>query len=217
MPTDVSLKEAAAIAEVPEAAVRKAVESGVVRPRAVQHRRVHRLRFRARDLVYVKVVADFPWDLPRVDKVALREIIENRCASAGRWQARDGEIVAESSVGELRLDIRRLRHALVDRMKAFVRGRRRVVSDPQTMGGEPVFAGTRIPVAHVAGLFAKQVPLSEIAEDYPALTANDLRFASMVALMKPDPGRPRKPLTLIRDGRPVATVDRVVTDRAAPH
>jgi uncharacterized protein (DUF433 family) len=48
------------------------------------------------------------------------------------------------------------------------------VSDPAVLGGEPVFAGTRIPLAHVAALFAKGVPPDEIAEDHPGLDARDL-------------------------------------------
>lgn len=98
----------------------------------------------------------------------------------------------------------------------YARGRRRVESDPRVMGGEPVFAGTRIPVAHVAGLLAKKVPLDELRQDYPALTDDDLAFASMLAAMKPNPGRPRTKLALTRGGREVPTVDRRVVGRAAP-
>ena len=91
-------------------------------------------------------------------------------------------------------------------MRVYEAGRRRIESRPEVLDGEPVFAGTRIPLAHVAGLFAKGVPLAEIEEDVPRLSDDDLAYARMVSRMKRDPGRPRKPVALMRNGRPVATV-----------
>ena len=44
---------------------------------------------------------------------------------------------------------------------------------------QPVFAGTRIPLAQVAGLIAKGAPLHEIAADYPELSRADLHFAAI--------------------------------------
>src|SRR5216117_1553050 len=116
MRADMSLKEAAAIAEVPEAAVRKAIEAGTLRPRVVSVGRAHRHRFRARDLVYVKVVTSFPWNLPRADKDALFEIIKNRCAEAGRWHAHGTDLVADSPIGEVRVDVARVRSAMAERL-----------------------------------------------------------------------------------------------------
>jgi uncharacterized protein (DUF433 family) len=87
----------------------------------------------------------------------------------------------------------------------YARGRRRVVSSPSVLGGEPVFKGTRIPVAQVAGLIAKGVPLAEIAQDYPALTTVDIAYASIHAKMKRNPGRPRKALRLVRKAGARAT------------
>jgi len=69
------------------------------------------------------------------------------------------------------------------------------------MAGEPVFEGTRIPLAHISGLIAKGVPREEIAEDYPALSRAHLDFAAIHSKMKRNPGRPRKPLRFVR--RPV--------------
>ena len=66
-----------------------------------------------------------------------------------------------------------------------------------------MFEGTRIPLAHVAGLFGKNVPVDEIVEDYPSLVPADLEFAALMARMRPNPGRPRKPLVLVRNGSPL--------------
>jgi uncharacterized protein (DUF433 family) len=97
------------------------------------------------------------------------------------------------------------RRARIDRRyREYRRGLKRIVSDPAVMAGEPVFAGTRIPLAHISGLIAKGIPLDEIAEDYPALGRADLAFAAIHAKMKRNPGRPRKPLRFVRESLPPA-------------
>lgn len=84
------------------------------------------------------------------------------------------------------------------RYRELKRGLKRIISDPEVMAGEPVFEGTRIPLAHVAGKMAKAVPLHEIAADYPALSRADLDFAAIHSKMKRNPERPRKPLRFVR-------------------
>ena len=202
-----SLKEAAALAGVPETAVRKAIEARTIRPHVVVAGRAPRYRFRGTDLVYLKLVTGFPLALTAADKRALRDVIEERRPASGRWLVRGRDVVVRADDLEVRVDLERLRNTLAHRLRTYRRGRRRILSDPAILGGEPVFEGTRIPLRHIAGLIAKGVPREELTEDYPSLSAEDLDFSAMVARMKPDPGRPRKPLALLRDGLPVATVD----------
>ena len=200
MASDFSLKEAAAIVEVPEPVVRKAVEAKTVRPRRVLTRsgRAPRYRFGVKDMLFLKLMADFPLALSRQDKTALRDLIEKRRREAGRWQVAGSDFALQSGDITLVLRVKHARNALAHNLLAFRRGRRRIVSDPTVVGGEPVFEGTRIPLAHIAALIAKHVPLEEIAEDYPALSRDDLAFAAIHARMKPNPGRPRKPVRFIR-------------------
>lgn len=198
-----SLKEAAAVAGVPEPVIRKAIEAGTIRPCAVTSGLMPRYRFGVKDMLYLKLLSDFPLPLDREDKAALRRLVEGRCRSTGRWHAADGDLVIRSGDLTLHVEVGRVRDALARRLSTWRRGRRRIVRDPAVLGGEPVFAGTRIPLAHVAALFAKGVPADEIAEDYPALSREDLGFAAMCAKMKRDPGRPRKPLRLLRGGEAV--------------
>src|ERR1051326_6115512 len=84
------------------------------------------------------------------------------------------------------------------------RGLKRIISDPEIMAGEPVFAGTRIPLAHISGLIAKGVPREGIAEDYPALSRTDLAFAAIHSKMKRTTGRPRIPVRFVRRPPPQA-------------
>jgi uncharacterized protein (DUF433 family) len=219
MPLNFSLKEAAAIAGVPEPAVRKAIEAGTVRPRAVSVGRARRYRFGVGDMLYLKLVAGFPLALSGEDKAALRCLIEHREPPTGRWQAgEEGDLVVRAGEVAVRVEAGPVRRALARDLLAYRRGRRRVVSDPAVLGGEPVFEETRIPLAHVAALIAKGVSLEEIAEDYPALSHGDLAFAAIHARMKPDPGRPRKPLELVRTGeRARAAAGSIRGGREAAH
>ena len=209
MATNFSLKEAAAIADIPEHEVRKAIEAKTVRPFVASAGRSPRYRFVTNDLLFLKLLIGFPFPLRREDKAALHDIVGARQRSAGRWRCGDGDIIIESDGIVLRLDVKPARNLLAHRLRAFHRGRRRVVSNPDVLGGEPVFAGTRIPLAHIARLFTKNVPFKEIQEDYPGLSPEDLEYAALVARIKPNPGRPRKPLVLVRSGCPVTTRDRV--------
>lgn len=45
----------------------------------------------------------------------------------------------------------------------------RVVTDPEILGGTPVFAGTRVPIAVLFENLADGLSLDEILESYPTL------------------------------------------------
>ena len=81
--------------------------------------------------------------------------------------------------------------------------RKRILSDPAILNGTPVFRGTRIPLDHIAGLIRKAVPMSEIIEDYPSLSEQDIAYARVFArLVKPSPvSGTIKPIQLRRKTR----------------
>jgi uncharacterized protein (DUF433 family) len=197
-----SLKEAAAIVDVPEPFVRKAIDQKTLRPRAVSAGRAVRYRFDESDMLFLKVISRFPFGLPRKDKDALRSLVEGRRASAGKWRTMKGDFVVHADDLVIHVGVGNLRNALAHDLAAYRRGQKRIVSNPSVRGGEPVFEGTRIALAHVCALIAKRVPLDEIAADYPALSRDDLAFAAIHSKMKRNPGRPRKPLRLLRKRHP---------------
>lgn len=53
----------------------------------------------------------------------------------------------------------------------------RITIDPQTCGGKPVFAGTRVPVYVMLEMLANEEAPREILAEYPNLTAEDLHDA----------------------------------------
>jgi uncharacterized protein (DUF433 family) len=66
--------------------------------------------------------------------------------------------------------------------------RRLVVSDPEILGGDPVFRGTRVPVHLIAELVAQGSNLAELLESYPRLTAEMIRLAPVYAAVHPQRG-----------------------------
>jgi uncharacterized protein (DUF433 family) len=67
-----------------------------------------------------------------------------------------------------------------------------VVSDPEILGGDPVFRGTRVPVHLIAELVAQGSKPDELIEGYPRLTAEMIRLAPVYAAAYPLRGPRRK-------------------------
>jgi uncharacterized protein (DUF433 family)/DNA-binding transcriptional MerR regulator len=60
---------------------------------------------------------------------------------------------------------------------SLLRPRAHLSVDPETQGGCPVIAGTRVPYDAVASLMREDVPADRISEYYPAITAEAARDA----------------------------------------
>jgi uncharacterized protein (DUF433 family) len=60
--------------------------------------------------------------------------------------------------------------------------REHLAVDPDTQGGTPVIAGTRVPYDAVAGLMRDDIPAERIAEYYPSVSADAARDALSFAV-----------------------------------
>jgi uncharacterized protein (DUF433 family) len=116
--------------------------------------------------------------------------------------------------GLLKIDLREPRRELAASLRALRRARHLVMSDPEIMGGDPVFRGTRIPVHLIAELVAQGSAQAELCEGYPRLTAEMIRLAPVYAAAYPLRGRPRKQPW--RDHQPVQRGRRRLATSAAP-
>lgn len=74
----------------------------------------------------------------------------------------------------------------------LVRSHALVTTDPEVMGGVPVFAGTRVPVAIVLGSLATGIQLNRLKGSYPFLTEAHIRAAKVYETVHPRRGRPRR-------------------------
>jgi uncharacterized protein (DUF433 family) len=193
-----SLREAAAIAGIPETTIRTAIEKRSIRPSSSRVGKSIRYEFDLNELLFIKLLTEFPFSLPKEDKDSLRQLVGKSSGSMGRWQMRGPDLLMKKGELSVSVHYRPLRKQLLQNVNLYRKGAGRIVSDPEILSGEPVFKGTRIPLEHIAGLLRKGSSEAEIREDYPALSDLDLAFASIHARMSPPPGRPRKPLELGR-------------------
>jgi uncharacterized protein (DUF433 family) len=94
--------------------------------------------------------------------------------------------------GLLKIDLREPRRELATSLRELRRARRLVISDPEIMGGDPVFRGTRVPVHLIADLVAQGATEAELLGGYPRLAPEMIRLAPVYAAAYPLRGRPRK-------------------------
>jgi len=120
--------------------------------------------------------------------------------------------VRSVSIGVVSVDIGSFVLKAVNRMKAIERAQQFVTSDPEILGGVPVFAGTRVPVDTVMASLKKGIDRKRILRAYPFLTDEHLEAARIYSEVHPRRGRPTKTSTAppswkIKSSRHVARHD----------
>jgi len=128
--------------------------------------------------------------------LSIERRLSDRIAPELRRQVFDALAEAPRNVvslegGLVKIDLREPRRELATSLRELRRAKRLVVSDPEIIGGDPVFRGTRVPVHVVAELVAKGSTQAELLEGYPRLTAEMIRLAPIYAAAYPLRGRPR--------------------------
>jgi len=88
------------------------------------------------------------------------------------------------------IDVGGARDKMSKRLHNLEKASQMVHSDPDIMGGTPVFCGTRIPVYVIADLMEQGTPTEEILEGYPKLTRELVEYAVIYARTHPRRGRP---------------------------
>jgi uncharacterized protein (DUF433 family) len=117
------------------------------------------------------------------------ETIRNARAHCSTW-----EEWKDCTIGDHYLTIRfsDLWKVVDERLHRLSEARGMVVEDPEILSGTPVIRGTRIPVHDVAAQVEAEVPMEEILEMYPRLSAAQVALASIYAKAVPQRGRPRR-------------------------
>ncbi len=146
--------------------------------------------------MFIKLLTEFPFPLSKEDKDSLRKLVTKSSGSAGQWQRHGPDLLMTKGELSVSVHFRPLREQIVQNVNLYRKGFDRIASNPEVLGGEHVFKGTRISLEHVAGLFRRGASETEIREDYAVLSDIDLAFAAVHARMRPPPGRPRKSLEL---------------------
>jgi uncharacterized protein (DUF433 family) len=135
-------------------------------------------------------------DLRGLMSLALERRLADRFAPELRREVFDALATAPRSRvsldgGFLTIDLREPRRELATSLRALRRARDVIISDPDTMGGDPVFRGTRVPVHLIATLLGQGSTETELLEAYPRLTAEMIQLAPIYAAAYPLRGRPR--------------------------
>src|SRR5579863_3481112 len=175
--------QAAAITGLPLAAVHKAIDVRLIRPRVARSGATRRRLLSREQLIYLQLEAEGLRLLPVGTR---REIAE----SIQRSPKAETLPVAEGTA--LLIEIGAARRAVESQLKQLARMEEMVVSDPEIMRGTPVFKGTRIPVDLVADMLEQGAAAEEILEGYPTLTAEKIAIAPMYMRAFPRRGRPSR-------------------------
>jgi uncharacterized protein (DUF433 family) len=175
---DLTTSEVAALFDLDERRVRKDVEYGVI------GRTESPPRFELAEVVYFCMMAASSFDLRVEDRKKLYRQIAS--ALSAKKPPREVELGAYFV---MRLDS--AVHDIEARLDDFARWKQKLVETEDILGGEPVFPRSRLAVRQIGEMARRGASASEILEDYPYLTEQDVEFAKRFAAAYPRLGRPR--------------------------
>lgn len=171
------------MAGLPLKAVQKAMDSGLIRPQRVRRgKQVQRL-LSAGQVVYLRLEAEGVRLLPLAARRKLARAVE---------ASPDVATLAVSGGTALLVRVRQARKDVDRGLKRLRKARRMAHSNPDFMGGTPVFRGTRIPVDLVAAILAQGAPVEEILDGYPSLKREQVELAPLYVAAFPRRGRPAR-------------------------
>lgn len=170
--------QASAVTGLPLAAVHKAIDSRLIRPRSGGGAR---RMLTKEQLVYLQLEAEGLRLLPVRTR---REIAESilRLHKSEQLPVAKGKAIL--------IEIGAARRSVEKRLKQLARIEDLVVRDPAIMGGAPVFRGTRIPVDLVADMLSQGATVKEVLEGYPTLNEEKIASAPIYISAFPRRGRP---------------------------
>ncbi len=175
--------EASAVARLPLKAVHKVLDSHLIQPqRSRQGNHIQRL-LSAEHLVYLRLEAEGVRLLPVATRREVAREIE---------LAPNVDFVAVSGSSALVIQVKSARKDVKRELKRLHKAQRMGVSDPEIMGGTPVYCGTRIPIDLVATMLAQGASTEEILEGYPALNHERVELAPLYVAAFPRRGRPAR-------------------------
>jgi uncharacterized protein (DUF433 family) len=90
------------------------------------------------------------------------------------------------------VDVDAARRDVTARMLDLDEAERLIHSDKETLGGEPVFKGTRIPVYSIAAMLEAGASVDDLLSGYPKLDAHMLELGRLWAAAHPRRGRPKR-------------------------
>ncbi|QDQ29306.1 DUF433 domain-containing protein [Chitinimonas arctica] len=196
-PVFVPTAEAAYLAELSDRQVNRMVDDQIVPAKLFeQHERGRRLFTRLSAAFARFYFGTEDTLLPAARRLVLAELtdrVERLCCKNDVYTliflpAEMSWKVTQSSV---EIDVAPFIAKTLARMKEVDQADALVVTDPEILGGVPVFAGSRVPVDIVLASLDKGIALDRLCTSYPFLTKAHLAAARTYMQVHPRRGRPR--------------------------
>jgi len=179
-----SRREAAVLAGVPLKTVDKAIEENVVKTRRLRTGTL----LDADDVMTLAVIGKAGLPLKSQTKRTIRRWLHE----AQPYRPGKASELSLSDVVVIRLDPEF--RTLVDQMMRYREDRLRLIeSNPDIRQGEPVIAGTRLPVRAVAERVKGGDSIDDLLDDYPHISRKAFQTALIYAQSHPRRGRPARP------------------------
>jgi uncharacterized protein (DUF433 family) len=175
--------QASAVTGLPLAAVHKAIDSRLIRPRITRSGAAVRRLLSREQLIYLQLEAEGLRLLPVGTRMEIAEALR---------KSPNADVAPVGKGTALFVEIKAARRRVDGQLKQLARIADMVVSDAAIMGGTPVFKGTRVPVDLVADMLAQGTSAKEILEGYPTLNQYMVASAPMYMRAFPRRGRPAR-------------------------
>lgn len=175
--------EAAAVTGLPLAAVHKAIDSRLIRPRSSRSGATVRRLLTKEQLIYLQLEAEGLRLLPAGTRREIADSIQ---------RSPKVDLLAIGNGTVLFVEFKTARRKVESQLRQLAHIEEMVVSDPEIMRGTPVFKGTRIPVDLVADMLAQGATAEEIFEGYPTLNKQKIAIAPRYIRAYPRRGRPSR-------------------------
>jgi len=168
---------------LPLAAVHKAIDSGLIRPRSARSGTTVRRLLTKEQLIYLQLEAE---------GLRLLPVGTRREIAASIQRSPKTDLLAIGNGTALFVEFKSARRRVERQLKQLAEIEGMVVSNPEIMRGTPVFKGTRIPVDLVADMLAQGATAEEILEGYPTLNRERIAIAPLYMRAFPRRGRPSR-------------------------
>jgi len=188
--------QVAAVTRLSLAAVHKAIDSRLVKPRMARTGKARRRLLTKEQIIYLQLEVEGVRLLPLRVRRKVAQTVE-RLPQVEEFPIGNGDV--------LRVEVKSARRKVEAELGRLANAERIVVSDPEIMRGTQVYRGTRIPVHLVADMLAQGASVEEILEGYPSLDRDKVELTSVYVRAFPRRGRParrpwagQKPLRVTR-------------------
>src|SRR5262249_56135188 len=115
-------------------------------------------RFSDGDVLFLLVLAEFPFPLSKEDKDSLAQVLAHGSKTARHWISDGPDVVFRSGDMKIFVECKYLRKTVEKNVAAYRWGKERITSSSDVLGGGPVFPGSRVPLDNVGALLRNDVP-----------------------------------------------------------